>query len=175
MPEPPSPLPTVLEIKDGADAQALATVPAPAPQGGQGSPDSQQPQGEQEAPPALTLQDASALTPSSNFKPFMAQQVSPEVRNAAMKKLFADPHYNVMDGLDIYIDDYSKPDPIPESMLRQMVSAKFLNLFPDEPAATAVPPIDQPPPPVKPDHDHTHLQLQPDDAASAEDSGKRVA
>ena len=30
-----------------------------------------------------------------------------------MKKLFADPHYNVMDGLDVYIDDYSKPDPIP--------------------------------------------------------------
>lgn len=105
----------------------------------------------------------------------MAQQVSPEVRNAAMKKLFADPHYNVMDGLDTYIDDYSNPDPISESMLRQMVSAKFLNLFPDEPAATAVPPTDLSPPPVKPDHDHTHLQLQPDDTASAEDSGKRVA
>ena len=34
-----------------------------------------------------------------------------------------------MDGLDIYIDDYSKPDPIPESMLRNMVSAQFLKLF----------------------------------------------
>ena len=43
-----------------------------------------------------------------------------------MKKLFADPHFNVMDGLDTYIDDYAKPDPIPPAMLRQLASAKFL-------------------------------------------------
>jgi hypothetical protein len=58
--------------------------------------------------------------------------VAPEVRNAAMKKLFADPHFNVMDGLDIYIGDYNKPDPIPPEMLRQLASAKFLKLFDDE-------------------------------------------
>jgi Protein of unknown function (DUF3306) len=81
------------------------------------------------APPPLTLDDASALTPASDFKPFMARSVSPEVKNAAMKKLFADPHYNVMDMMDTYVDDYSKPDPIPESMLRELVSAKFLRLF----------------------------------------------
>jgi len=80
----------------------------------------------------LTLEDVKLLTKDSDFKPFMAGDVGPEVRNAAMKKLFADPHFNVMDGLDIYIDDYSKPDPIPESMLRQMVGARFLNLFEDE-------------------------------------------
>ena len=62
----------------------------------------------------------------------MAHDVAPEVRNAAMKKLFTDPHYNIMDGLDIYIDDYSKADPIPESMLRQMVGAKLLKIFDDE-------------------------------------------
>lgn len=80
----------------------------------------------------LTLDDVKLLTQDSDFKPFMAGNVGPEVRNAAMKKLFADPHFNVMDGLDIYIDDYSKSDPIPESMLRQMASAKFLKLFDDE-------------------------------------------
>jgi hypothetical protein len=53
-----------------------------------------------------------------------------------MKKLFTDPHYNVMDGLDIYIDDYSKPDPMPASMLRQLASAKFLNLFEEEETTT---------------------------------------
>ena len=47
--------------------------------------------------PALSLQDAQALTPQSDFAPFVAREVSPEVRNAAMKKLFADPHYQVMD------------------------------------------------------------------------------
>ena len=48
----------------------------------------------------------------------MARDVAPEVRNAAMKKLFADPQFNVMDRLDTYIDDYSLPDPLPASMLR---------------------------------------------------------
>ena len=80
----------------------------------------------------LSLDDVARLTNDSDFKPFMAQEVGPEVRNAAMKKLFADPHYNVMDGLDIYIDDYSKPDPIPESMLRQMVSAKLMKIFDED-------------------------------------------
>lgn len=77
----------------------------------------------------LSLDDVKLLNKDSDFKPFMAGNVGPEVRNAAMKKLFADPHFNIMDGLDIYIDDYSKPDPIPESMLRQMTSSKFLKLF----------------------------------------------
>ena len=62
----------------------------------------------------------------------MAKNVGADVRNAAMKKLFTDPHYNVMDGLDIYISDYSIADPIPESMLRQMVGAKMLKIFDDE-------------------------------------------
>ena len=80
----------------------------------------------------LSLDDVKLLTGESDFKPFMAGNVGPEVRNAAMKKLFTDPHYNVMDGLDIYIDDYSKSDPIPEAMLRQMVGAKLLKIFDDE-------------------------------------------
>jgi hypothetical protein len=87
--------------------------------------------------PLPTMADVHELTAESDFSPFVAKNVSPEVRNTAMKKLFTDPHYNVMDRLDIYIDDYSKPDPIPESMLRQMVSAKFLNLFKAEEEAEA--------------------------------------
>jgi hypothetical protein len=96
---------------------------------------SQAPQEALEPPPekkALTLADAKLLDKDSDFTPFMAGDVTPDVRNAAMKQLFADPHFNVMDGLDTYIDDYSKSDPIPEAMLRQMTSAKFLNLFDDD-------------------------------------------
>lgn len=85
-----------------------------------------------EKPPALSLDDVRLLTKDSDFKPFMAQSVGVDVRNAAMKKLFTDPHFNVMDGLDIYIDDYSKADPIPEAMLRAMNGSKFLKLFDDE-------------------------------------------
>ena len=83
-------------------------------------------------PPPLTLEDAHALTSESDFRPFAARGVAPEVKNAAMKKLFSDPHFNVMDRLDIYIDDYSQPDPIPRDMLRKLASAKFLGLFDEE-------------------------------------------
>ena len=63
---------------------------------------------------------------------FASRAVAPEVRNAAMKKLFTDPHFNVMDGLDIYIDDYTQPDPLPAAMLKQMASAKFMGLVEEE-------------------------------------------
>ena len=58
-----------------------------------------------QVPPPPSLEDVKNLTTQSDFKPFVARDVAPEVRNAAMKKLFTDPHYNVMDRLDIYIDD----------------------------------------------------------------------
>lgn len=123
--------------------------------------------------PALSLQDAQALTPQSDFAPFVAREVSPEVRNAAMKKLFADPHYQVMDRLDTYIDDYSQADPIPQSMLRQMASAKFLQLFQDAPEAAnpdtlSASPTQEPGQP----HDHTDLRLQPNDAAGPQEPGR---
>ena len=85
-----------------------------------------------EPPPALSLDAVKALTPEADFSPFVSREVPPEVRNAAMRKLFADPKFNVMDGLDIYIDDYSKPDPLPPALARQLVSAQFMKLF-DEP------------------------------------------
>ncbi|VWX57852.1 conserved hypothetical protein [Burkholderiales bacterium 8X] len=88
---------------------------------------------ESNLPPAPSLADTESLTIDSDFKPFMARNVAPEVKNAAFKKLFADPHFNVMDGLDTYIDDYSIPSPLPPSMLRRMASAQFLKLVDDEP------------------------------------------
>jgi hypothetical protein len=121
---------------------------------------------------ASLRQDAQALTPQSDFAPFVAREVAPEVRNAAMKKLFTDPHYQVMDRLDTYIDDYSQADPIPESMLRQMASAKFLQLFEDAPEAAnpdtlSASPTQEPGQP----HDHTDLRLQPNDAAGPQEPG----
>ena len=94
------------------------------------------------ARPAPTLADAQQLTPESDFTDFMARGVAPDVKNAAMKKLFADPHFNVMDRMDIYIDDYSQPDPLPMAMLRQMASAKTLGLFDDDSENAAKPHAD---------------------------------
>ncbi len=112
-------------VKDGASPNTPLAVPA-------ASTPAAADVAEQPEKKLLSLDDVKLLTKDSDYKPFMTGDVGPEVRNAAMKKLFADPHFNVMDGLDIYIDDYSKPDPIPESMLRQMVGAKFLNLFDED-------------------------------------------
>ena len=143
-----------------------------------------------EAPPP-TLEDVRALTPESDFSRFAARGVTPDVKNAAMKKLFADPRYNVMDGLDVYIDDYSRPDPIAPELLRKLASAKFLGLFDQEereeeeaarrardvadnttgqsmahsdPAPAAVP--------DPPDHADPDLRLQQDHAAPGEDPGR---
>jgi hypothetical protein len=95
--------------------------------------------GELPAKPLPSLDDARALTPNSDFQPFMRPGVTADVRNVAMKKLFTDPHFNVMDGLDIYIGDYNTPDPMPAGMLQKMVGAQLLGLFdkPDEAAAKA--------------------------------------
>lgn len=79
--------------------------------------------------PQLTLDDVAKLNHQDDFSVFMQSGVDPDVKRAAMKKLFSDPRYNIMDGLDIYIDDYSKPDPIPPEMLRRLVQSQMLNLF----------------------------------------------
>lgn len=84
------------------------------------------------APPPPTLEEAQALTPDADFSRFVARDVDPGVKNTALKRLFSDPHFNTMDGLDIYIDDYGKPDPLPKSLLRQLVQSRALGLFDDE-------------------------------------------
>ncbi len=133
------------------------------------------------AEPPPTLEDAAALTPASDFTRFVARDVDPAVKNTALKKLFADPHFNVMDGLDTYIDDYGKPDPIPAAMLRQMAQSQFLGLFDDErdderddeKQTEAAARAESPPAPTleaPPDED-ADLRLQSHDAADAAEPG----
>lgn len=105
-----------------------------------------------ESPPAASSGTASpppdlppldALDINSDFKGFLHPKVDEKLRRAALKKLFNDPRFNVMDGLDVYIDDYSKSEPIPPEMLRQLAQARsiFAGTEPDapsdEPSATA--------------------------------------
>lgn len=89
----------------------------------------------QTSPPA-TFEDVEKIDRfSPDFSAFMKPDVDPAVQQAALKKMFTDPHFNVMDGLDIYIDDYSKPDPLPQGMLERMVQSDMLNLFRKKPEA----------------------------------------
>ena len=151
-------------------AAPVATVVQAAPPASDGAPPAP---ATPAAPPPPTLQEAQALGQDSDFKPFIAKGVDPAVRNAAMKKLFTDPHYNVMDRLDTYIDDYSQADPLPLSMLRQMASAQFLKLVDEEPDS---PPPSTPAPTTttttRQDHAHTDLRLQPDHAPGEPDPGR---
>jgi hypothetical protein len=62
----------------------------------------------------------------------MRPDVDPATRAGALKKLFGDPHFNTMDRLDVYIDDYSIPDPIPAAVLKTLSGARMLGLFEDE-------------------------------------------
>lgn len=75
---------------------------------------------------ALDMADVAALRDESDFSRFMAKDVDESVRRSAMKKLFSNPHFNIMDGLDIYIDDYGKADPLPPGMLESLLHAKTL-------------------------------------------------
>jgi hypothetical protein len=75
------------------------------------------------------LPPVESLTPESDFTGFMRPDVDGGLRSQALKALFKDPHYNVMDGLDIYISDYSLPDPIPESWLGQLKAMARLGAY----------------------------------------------
>lgn len=100
-------------IRKGEEVEAAPPVPAAAP--------APHLPGEAHAPKeAAPLPPVESLTPESDFAPFMQGEVDPLVRRQALKTLFSDPRFNVMDGLDVYIDDYSKPDPIPAEWFGKM-------------------------------------------------------
>jgi len=137
--EPSVPVPPVVPV---SVARAGAPLTSAAPPATQPHASATPAQPAPEKPPALTLDDVAQLTREADFSPFVGREVPAQVRNAAMKKLFTDPHYNVMDGLDIYIDDYSKPSPLSAAMMAKMVGAQFLKLVDDpnevKPAAAPV-------------------------------------
>ncbi len=167
----------------GRDRQALTTPPAPAALSAAGTlagahaPAAGAERRPAVAPPLPTLDDVAQLTRDADFSRFVAADVDGGVRNAALRKLFSDPHYNIMDGLDTYIDDYNTPDPLPASMLRQMVQAQALGLFDDEavePTApdtithAAGPTAEALPSPDQTADENADLRLQPLDAAGRE-------
>ena len=83
---------------------------------------SRQPSAAEDEPPELP--PVNELTLESDFRGFLHPKVDEDVRRAALRKLFSDPHFNVMDGLDTYIDDYSKTEPIPPAMLAGLRQAQ---------------------------------------------------
>ena len=100
-----------------AEAPATAKARAESPSAAQVPAQSAATPAKAEPPP---LPPVDSLTPDSDFTGFMRDGVDPSLRRQALKTLFQDPRFNVMDGLDVYIDDYSKPDPLPEGWLEKL-------------------------------------------------------
>ncbi|HXF66488.1 MAG TPA: DUF3306 domain-containing protein [Burkholderiales bacterium] len=76
--------------------------------------------------PAPPLPPLDELTPGSDFRAFFQPKVDESLKRAALKKLFKDPHFNVMDGLDPFIEDFNRCEPIPEAMLAGLKQAQKL-------------------------------------------------
>ncbi len=61
---------------------------------------------------SVELPPLSSISLTEDFTPFMQAKVPQLLKQQALKALFKDPHFNAMDGLDIYIDDYTVFEPI---------------------------------------------------------------
>ena len=79
-----------------------------------------------EEEPAPVLQPIEDLKPDSDFTPFMNPKVDGETRRAALKKLFADAHFNVPDPYEAYSEDWTVGEKIPMEMLKTLNHAQKL-------------------------------------------------
>jgi hypothetical protein len=77
----------------------------------------------------------------------MDPRVDGETRRAALKKLFADPHFNVPDPFEAYSEDYTVGDPIPKEMLKTLSHARRLLFEEKEQVAQAKEPATENPQP----------------------------
>jgi uncharacterized protein DUF3306 len=108
-----------------------------------------QPLAEPAPPPAATtpaeLPDPATLGFDDDFTAYLGAQVPAALKRAAMAKLFSDPSFNRMDGLDVYIEDYNLVPDLPAAERDLLAHAREL--------LSPVPTADReaPPPVEKPD------------------------
>ena len=72
------------------------------------------------------LPPISAISLAEDFTPFMQSTVPQALKRQALKALFKEPHFNVMDGLDIYIGDYTVFEPISPEVMATLSSWKTI-------------------------------------------------
>lgn len=83
------------------------------------------------APPPVPQPEARALTDAdmppldelgrdSDFSLFLSPGVSDDLRSQALSKLFAQPEFNLRDGLDDYDDDFTRFDSLGDMVTYQM-------------------------------------------------------
>jgi hypothetical protein len=94
---------------------------------------------------APELPSVDSLNFDSDFTAFLRPEVDETLKRAALKKLLRDPRFNVMDGLDTYIDDYTKADPIAPDVLKDLME-RFSMATSASPASPGDAPVDEVPP-----------------------------
>ena len=72
-----------------------------------------------EAPPP-ELPPLDQLGPDSDVSAFMDGRVDDALRRLALKKIFSDPRLNAADGLDVFSEDYSKLEDLPQEMVAKL-------------------------------------------------------
>jgi Protein of unknown function (DUF3306) len=118
--------------REGGDAEPSpapdSSSAAPAPSAGARKPaDAGSPDG-----PLPELPPIDQLTSESDFRPFMDPRVPDALRRLALKKLYADPHFNVQDMLDDFAEDYTLLEALPAGMAGKLAHARRTLLGRDE-------------------------------------------
>ena len=113
------------KLEGGREAAPVAPSAAPAAPATASAP----------APAAPELPSVESLGFDSDFTAFLRPGVDDKLKRAALKQLFRDPRFNVMDGLDVYIDDYTKADPIAPEVVQDLLRRGFSALASTPPAA----------------------------------------
>jgi hypothetical protein len=94
--------------------------------------------------PAPTLDDAQALDVGADVRRYLQADVSEAARHLALKKLFADPQYNVISDMDDYVEDFSQLATLTAQEVSQLEQFKSLNPLKDPLAASPSPAPDDP-------------------------------
>ncbi|MDE2599917.1 MAG: DUF3306 domain-containing protein [Rhodocyclaceae bacterium] len=83
-----------------------------------------------ETPVLPSLETLAAQGLEADFAPFMQQGVAEATKRAAIQQLFKQPVFNVMDGLDVYIEDFNIYEPLTAAELPGLAHARAM-LFPE--------------------------------------------
>lgn len=83
-----------------------------------------------------SLETLAAQGLEADFAPFMQKGVEEATKRAAIQQLFKQPVFNVMDGLDVYIEDFNIYEPLTASELPGLAHARAM-LFPEPEEGTA--------------------------------------